>query len=243
MCDSGPIWASDKINQHQNSKTICSLIYSPLNKSRREIRLINILPDPEPSSDIHCELFTVSLDSRPYYNALSYVWGFAGDTSTIILNEHPFTITKNLNAALRSLRSPYHEVRIWADAVCINQRDDRERGHQIELMCDIYRSTRRTFVWLGDLEESSTDHYSGDCFTWSGDLSDGPQNALVLSHIDKDSKLAGPKAMFCALSLLAQHDLHLSVLGQGTASGLPLWFWPLHRLMQYSWVRILRKRM
>lgn len=224
------------MNGCRNPKTICDLIYSPLDKSRREIRLANILPNPEPESDIHCELFTVSLDSGPYYNALSYVWGYAGDTSTIILNEHPFTITKNLKAALRSLRSPYHEVRIWVDAVCINQGDDMERTHQVELMCDIYRSTKRTFVWLGDLERSSTDHYSGDCFTWSGDESDRPQIAFVLSHMDRISELVDFKVMFCALSLLAQDDLHLSELEPRTANRRPLWFWPLHRLMLYSWV-------
>ena len=150
---------------------------------------------------------------------------------------HPFSITKNLKAALRSLRSPYHEVRFWVDAVCINQGDDTERMHQVELMRDIYGSTRRTFVWLGDLEGSSTDHSSGDCFTWSGDESDGSQIAFVLNRMDTSSAIhkewsispsrsepVGSKFMFCVLSLLAQHDLHLSALEPRTVSRPPLWF-------------------
>ena len=63
--------ALDEMNGYQNSKTLCDLIYSPLDKSKREIRLFNMLPSPEPESDIYCELFTVSLDSGPYYNTLS----------------------------------------------------------------------------------------------------------------------------------------------------------------------------
>src|SRR5436853_7653096 len=36
--------ALDEMNGYQNSKTLCDLIYSPLDKSQRESRLFNMLP-------------------------------------------------------------------------------------------------------------------------------------------------------------------------------------------------------
>lgn len=39
---------------------------------------------------------------------------------------------------------------LWADAVCINQADDAERGSQVGMMGRIYGQAARTLVWLGD---------------------------------------------------------------------------------------------
>lgn len=44
---------------------------------------------------------------------------------------------------------------IWIDALCINQQDVLERGHQVDMMGVIYRGAQRVIAWLGtpDLEE------------------------------------------------------------------------------------------
>lgn len=52
-------------------------------------------------------------------------------------------------AALRHLRQPDDERVLWADAVCINQKDIVERGHQVAIMSPVYTSTTEVSVWLG----------------------------------------------------------------------------------------------
>jgi hypothetical protein len=41
------------------------------------------------------------------------------------------------------------------DALCINQQDDAERGHQVRQMDQIYRRCFRVCIWLGDAEADS----------------------------------------------------------------------------------------
>jgi hypothetical protein len=38
---------------------------------------------------------------------------------------------------------------IWADALCINPKDELERGHQVKLMGDIYWKASKVRAWLG----------------------------------------------------------------------------------------------
>jgi hypothetical protein len=71
-------------------------IYSPLDKDKREIRLVRVFADPDPDYDICCELSSVSLDTRPVYKALSYTWGNPDDTVPITLNGKRFAVTRNL---------------------------------------------------------------------------------------------------------------------------------------------------
>ena len=42
-----------------------------------------------------------------------------------------------------------HGIRVWVDAICINQNDIVERNQQVQIMGDIYRAASRVRVWLG----------------------------------------------------------------------------------------------
>lgn len=64
-------------------------------------------------------------------------------------------ITENLGAALRNFRLKERPRVLWADAVCINQADDEERGCQVQMMGKTYGKAGRTLVWLGDESEDS----------------------------------------------------------------------------------------
>ncbi|KAH8725333.1 heterokaryon incompatibility protein-domain-containing protein, partial [Phaeosphaeriaceae sp. PMI808] len=112
------------------------------------IRLLILRPgsfdDP-----IHCQLKQVSLSAEHAYDALSYVWGNASDTSPISLNGTPHHITKNLEIALRYLRHRESPKVLWVDAICINQSDINERNHQVQQMADIYSQAQRVIGWLG----------------------------------------------------------------------------------------------
>src|SRR5262249_43996488 len=62
-------------------------------------------------------------------------------------------ITKSLYNALRSFRHSKVEDgtrALWADGVCINQEDLEERGQQVKLMAEIYRSARRVITYVGE---------------------------------------------------------------------------------------------
>jgi hypothetical protein len=122
--------------------------YSPLDPQVPEIRVLKLLRG-KGDSPIQCELKTVSLRKPPAFNALSYVWGNAAITKPIIVDGSPFEATVNLEAALRAIRSPLRSQLIWADAVCINQKDVEEKNTQIPLMSDIYSTAADVVVWLG----------------------------------------------------------------------------------------------
>ncbi|KAK4212512.1 hypothetical protein QBC37DRAFT_465677 [Rhypophila decipiens] len=109
---------------------------------------------------ICCELFLASLtpdtdtQSPIPYHALSYVWGSGSERRYIQVNGRSFQVTVNLHEALRCLQLPDHERIIWVDAVCINQKNPREQGHQVRQMGQIYKTAGLVIYWLG----VQTDH-------------------------------------------------------------------------------------
>lgn len=130
-------------------------IYSSLSSERKEIRLISLAPAENRSDPINCELNIVSLDERPQYKALSYVWGNASDTSTIQVCSQDFEATKNLEAAMRRMRDQKSPLIIWVDAIYINQKDIQERNSQVSMMRSIYEDAVEVLAYLG---KGSTTH-------------------------------------------------------------------------------------
>jgi hypothetical protein len=59
-------------------------------------------------------------------------------------------VTENLDHALRRLRRRLGPRWLWADAMCIDQKNDREKEVQIPLMVEIYRGAKRVLAWLHD---------------------------------------------------------------------------------------------
>ncbi|ROW15166.1 hypothetical protein VPNG_02948 [Cytospora leucostoma] len=123
----------------------------------KQIRILRVLPgrydDP-----IECELYTAHLGDRPYYEALSYVWGDPTICKPIFLEGREVQVTTNLRAALRSLRLRDKIRHMWVDALCIDQTDDIEKSHQVNLMKIIYEQTARALLWLGGLHKSRLFH-------------------------------------------------------------------------------------
>ncbi|KAF5712593.1 heterokaryon incompatibility protein (het-6OR allele) [Fusarium globosum] len=131
-----------------------SRLYAPLDRSRREIRVIEILST---KPRIVCNLTTVSLDQGPEFSAISYLWGDNGKPEAITVNGIERFITPSLASALEYV--PYHwknafperksqSCRVWADALCINQDEDLEKSHQVELMKFIYPAAELVFSCL-----------------------------------------------------------------------------------------------
>jgi Heterokaryon incompatibility protein (HET) len=58
-------------------------------------------------------------------------------------------VTQNLKDALRNIRKPKDLVILWADAICINQQDEKEKEVQVQMMRDIYGTARLVTAFLG----------------------------------------------------------------------------------------------
>jgi len=55
-----------------------------------------------------------------------------------------------LHCALRRLRCEEDNLRIWVDALCINQDDVEGRNEQVKVMGRIYQGAERVRIWLGE---------------------------------------------------------------------------------------------
>lgn len=136
-----------------------SELYQPLDSQRREIRLLRILPSTELKAPVHCCIFTASLtdDPPPIYQALSYAWGDPKLTDEITIQgtEGPTTVGLSLSLAIRYIRHDSNDVVLWADALCINQNDIQERGHQVRMMGFVYNNAKEVIAWLGEEEDDT----------------------------------------------------------------------------------------
>jgi hypothetical protein len=110
----------------------------------------------------------VNLEEHPEYEALSYTWGettwyngFTYQWNTDPPRTYPIEIrdsgllqiTTNLKEFLQYLAesapSGTSIRKIWADQICINQKDIEERNSQVAMMKRIYQTAWRTLIWLG----------------------------------------------------------------------------------------------
>lgn len=135
-------------------------IYAPLNRAvNSSFRICTLLPGCD-NAPISCHISQDDWEtSASSYEAVSYVWGDLKSTKTINLNGKPFHVGTNLESLLRHLRSRGRgrakEKRLWVDAICINQADLDERGHEVQKMSHIYRNASKVVVWLGEPHSGS----------------------------------------------------------------------------------------
>jgi Heterokaryon incompatibility protein (HET) len=109
------------------------------------IRLIELFPG-ERQSDISIRLSIHELDHAPEFEAISYVWGDPNDTSPILCNGKELHVTVNLIAVLRRARYIDRSRVLWADAICINQGNNREKSHHVAFMSRVYRQAKRVLI-------------------------------------------------------------------------------------------------
>lgn len=135
-------------------------VYTPLDSSRSEIRILHLQPALNIHDAIVLNLRTRFLDeSGAGYGALSYTRGESTEGRFVQLDNEPqFPVTDNLYYALRRLRHRRKMVVLWIDALCINQDDIGERSQQVGLMTEIYSKADHVWVWIGESErEMRTD--------------------------------------------------------------------------------------
>ena len=127
----------------------------PKISSQNQIRLLAVDP---PSSLISeqskFKLQVEMVDKLPQieYIALSYFWGEArtdNDIHHIIVEGQKFWVRHSLWTFFETVRKFDLTLPIYIDAICLDQTNVVERGHQVKLMEKVYRSAQQTHVWLG----------------------------------------------------------------------------------------------
>jgi hypothetical protein len=116
-------------------------------KDQQQIRLFRLVPG-RPHDPLCGSLITTDLRASPEYDAVSYVWGDPAPRFNLIIDGKLLKIAENLQKALVAMRLEDESRTLWVDAVCINQDDTHERGHQVQLMRTIYTTARLVRVWL-----------------------------------------------------------------------------------------------
>jgi hypothetical protein len=139
--------------------------------------------------------------SQLVYQALSYAWGDetaqneigvedvaasfeqpsapdASDGPSTENGSRKLYVRPNLYAALKRLRSESEELWFWIDAICIDQENLKEKGHQLPKMLDIYCNAWSVCVWLGEAEHPIS---QGSCEPF--DLIATIINLKLLDHI------------------------------------------------------------
>ena len=78
--------------------------------------------------------------------------------------------------ALRALRCRFKTVTIWADALCIDQKNNSEKSKQVALMGRIYEQSRQTWISLGHPDE----RWASSSWSPAAHL---PKNARMLKRL------------------------------------------------------------
>jgi hypothetical protein len=95
-----------------------------------------------------CNLQTAPITDTKF-EAVSYVWGTSIRDQPIVCEDHVMNITPSLAKVLRRVRLLNKPLKVWADSVCINQENLKEKGNQVALMGKIYRSAKCVLIIVG----------------------------------------------------------------------------------------------
>jgi hypothetical protein len=194
----------DSFYSPQNRDFYESFKYETLKPSDRRIRLLRLHPhaaNEDDNATVECDLIDdVSLEEYTgKFTTISYCAGEPNKTETVLVNGEPFNAFANLGHALREARhfwKTHHEdqeLLLWADQICINQKNTSERSHQVSFMGDIYAAAQQVLVCLSTAEDC------GGGMTWLMQfMSDMiTQHDLIQGihsvQIDESFKLSGPR--------------------------------------------------
>lgn len=131
--------------------------YHPLLNPSTEIRLLVLLPSPDRSAPIECQLSTIASADPIPFEAVSYHWESPPTRDReISVNGKQLLITKSLESALRDLRRRTESRRLWADGICIDQSMEAitERGVQVTQMTQIFARAERVVAWLTEEDQN-----------------------------------------------------------------------------------------
>jgi hypothetical protein len=118
-----------------------------------QIRILHLAPGST-TDELSGGLEIVDVGDASEYIALSYAWGTRMLEKRLFLPA-PISITTTLWSALHRLRSPSNTLRIWADAICINQTNDQEKASQVMAMRMVFQNAKMVVADLGEESDGS----------------------------------------------------------------------------------------
>ncbi|KAK5273866.1 hypothetical protein LTR99_000879 [Exophiala xenobiotica] len=130
--------------------------HKPLPGAGDAIRLLRLQPGGE-DEPLQGSLEIHTLDNKPQYDALSYMWANKEPKRVLHVDSQRFLLRPNIYSFLLRLRLPDKPRMVWLDSVCINQNSVDERSQQVSLMRDIYSSCQECQAWLGESDEHRGD--------------------------------------------------------------------------------------
>ncbi|GKT45191.1 heterokaryon incompatibility protein 6, OR allele [Colletotrichum spaethianum] len=90
------------------------------------------------------------LVDHPYQGETYIRMGGKMPDAPLVCDGVEVTVGGELFRALRRIRKEDEALRIWVDALCINQKDIAERNEHVKIMGQVYAGASHTRVWLGE---------------------------------------------------------------------------------------------
>jgi hypothetical protein len=147
--------------------------FDPLGEGK-DLRLLRLRPSSDDNNDIDVELADFSFpdhhstEVNPHsggkgpklsYEAVSWCWGREKPDQLLRIHKsdrvYAFHISKNLKSALWALRKNNEVRQLWIDAICIDQKNTKERNQQVPRMDKIYGNAKSVCIWLGESDDQS----------------------------------------------------------------------------------------
>lgn len=129
--------------------------YVPLDTVADETRIAVIANNPDREAPLSIYLAHCPVVCEAAYHALSHTWGLDHESCDITVTGQKWQMRKNLEVALRHLRSPTQGFAIWVDSLCIDQSDLSERNHQIDRIARIFDRAACVVCYVGDSDQYS----------------------------------------------------------------------------------------
>jgi hypothetical protein len=128
--------------------------YEQLPQDIPTIRLIELFPSRKKFPEVRCRMFSVSLDSNPKYEGVSFYWGGQRDTSFLRVNGLALEAPKSIVSDLRNLRNRTDNTSriLFADAPCFDIINHHQLEHNLRttLMPQIFKQAQQVAIGLGD---------------------------------------------------------------------------------------------
>lgn len=129
------------------------LSQKPLSNSGSQIRLLQVCENEDENQDVLRFSITVqNLPEARNFIAISYTWGNEQDPQYVYIDGWRCSVRRNCYEALQQTCSKRNVVQcdlIWIDSICINQKDEDEKGLQVSIMGDIYARATHVFACVG----------------------------------------------------------------------------------------------
>ena len=158
-------------SQDEDDPLICSLMPLDLTSAHEPFTALSYCwnssttaTPPDPALEIPCAVYDPTgekSDARtvpfrelvhyPHYKHLYYMLGGRALPGTIVCDGLKLSVGGELYNALKRLRKKEKVLRIWVDALCINQDDIPERNEHVKMMQQIYAKAEEVHIWLGEM--------------------------------------------------------------------------------------------